>query len=151
MKRYSLDNKESPKMVRILQIIFGAMCITIAAIWAVYMTMPGIGNGYWIATAFIFFFGLFQIYSGMGYAARYIEIDGNVIVLKRSALERKIALVPDRLERVEILPLSIIFTINDGRRITIRFGMSVAASIDCIKDAVEEYATGQKIEIEERS
>lgn len=151
MERYSLDNKETSPVVKVLQILFGVACLLVAGWWAVYMISSEENNGYWIATLFMLGFGAFQIYSGLGYAAKYIVIDGNSLTVKKSALSRKTTLASNEIRKIEILPLSVNLVLATGQAITISFVMSIAGSIDSIKDAMIGFAEKNSIEFEERS
>lgn len=151
MTRYSLDNKENPKFIRIMQIVFGVACIAIAVTWVIYMTMPGIETGYWIPTAFIFFFGMFQIYSGLGYAERYVQFDEERIILRQNSFKKGTLIGYDNIESISILPLSVEIRLKNGKPVVVSFGMGISGSIDTIKNAFIEIAGVKNIITDERS
>jgi len=150
-KRYSLETKETNKFVRYAQIVFGVICLITAGWWAVYLTSSDNGGDYWIATLFMLGFGLFQIYSGLGYAARYVEISDNQIIIKQTSIGTPDLLLVSDIFGIEILPLSVNFTLRSGKKKTLRFGIAYTDYIDDIKDAVVLLAESKNISIEEKS
>lgn len=150
-KRYSLEIKETNKLIRYAQNIFGVVCLITAAWWAVYLTKSDGGGDYWIATLFLLGFGLFQIYSGLGYAARYVEISDNQLIIKQASIGTPDLLVVTDISDIEILPLSVIFNLRSGKKKILRFGIAYTDYIDEIKDAIVELAEKNKIPLVERS
>jgi len=149
--RYSLDNKESSGFVRLLQIIFGIACIAVALWWAWFIIKSSDNGSYWIATLFMLFFGAFQIYSGLGYAAKFIELHNDSIEFKKASLGRKERVKSTGIDKIDILPLSVTIFMKDKRSFTISFGMSIAGTIDSIKDGVIEWSGKNNVEIIEKS
>jgi uncharacterized membrane protein YiaA len=151
MERFTLENKVTSPAVRVLQIIFGLTCIFIAGWWAVYMLSSDGNNGYWIATLFMLGFGAFQIYSGLGHATKYIIIDDRTLIIKKTALARKTILMSGEIKMIEILPLSVNIITRADQNITISFALSIAGTIDNIKDALIAFAKKCSIKAEEKS
>jgi uncharacterized protein YlzI (FlbEa/FlbD family) len=150
MKRYSLENRESNKLVRILQILFGIACIITAGWWAVYMIKSLESGNYWIATLFMFFFGAFQIYSGLGYASKYLIIGKETLKIKKAAIGREQLIRNSDIERIDILPLSISVTLRNGKTFNVSFPVTLNETIDRVKDAIEEFGRDNKILTEEK-
>ena len=150
MKRYSLENRESNKLVRILQILFGIACIITAGWWAVYMIKSLESGNYWIATLFMFFFGAFQIYSGLGYASKYLIIGKETLKIKKAAIGREQLIRNSDIERIDILPLSISVTLRNGKTFNVSFPVTLNETIDHVKDAIEEFGRDNKILTEEK-
>ena len=149
--RYSLDNKESSGFVRLLQIIFGVACIAVSLGWAWFIIKSSDIDSYWIATLFMLFFGAFQIYSGLGYAAKFIELHNNSIEFKKASIGLKEQVEASMIEKIEILPLAVNIFMKDKRSFIISFGMSIAASIDSIKDGLIEWSEMNNVEIIEKT
>ena len=149
--RYSLDNKESSGFVRLLQIIFGVACIAVSLGWAWFIIKSSDIDSYWIATLFMLFFGAFQIYSGLGYAAKFIELHNNSIEFKKASIGLKERAEASQIEKIEILPLSVNIFMEDKRSFMISFGMSIAATIDSIKDGMIEWSEMNNVEIIEKT
>lgn len=149
--RYSLDNKDSSGFVRLLQIIFGVACIVVSFGWAWFIIKSSDNNSYWIATLFMLFFGAFQIYAGLGYAAKFIELHNDSIEFKKAAIGLKERVEASQIEKIEILPLSVHFIMKDKRSSTISFGMSIAPAIDSIKDGLVDWSAKNSVEIEEKT
>jgi hypothetical protein len=84
--RYSLETKETNRFVKYAQIVFGVVCILTSAWWIVFILSSDGQNNYWVATLFMLFFGAFQIYSGLGYAERYVEIHNMELIIKQNAV-----------------------------------------------------------------
>jgi hypothetical protein len=149
--RYSLDNKESSGFVRLLQIIFGVACIAVSLWWAWFIIKSSDNDSYWLATLFMLFFGTFQIYSGLGYAAKFIVLHNNSIEFKKAAIGIKEQVEASRIEKIEILPLSVKILMKDKRSFVISFGMSIASTIDSIKDKLIEWSGRNNVEIVEKT
>jgi len=150
MKRYSLESRENSRIMKILQIIFGIACIITAGWWAVFMVKSLESGNYWIATLFMFFFGAFQIYSGLGYASKYIIIGSDTLTIRKTAIGKEQMVTHSELERIEILPLSVKLVLRSGGNITISFSVTLAEGIDHIKDAVATFGRENKILTEEK-
>lgn len=150
MERYSLESRENNRIVKILQIIFGVACIITAGWWAVFMLKALESGNYWIATLFMFFFGAFQIYSGLGYASKYILIGSDSLTIRKTAIGKEQVITGGDIEKIEILPLSVKLILKSGGNITISFAVTLAEGIDRIKDAVATFGMENKILTEEK-
>jgi hypothetical protein len=150
-KRYSLEAKESNRFVRIAQIVFGAVCIITSAWWIVFILKSEGTNNYWVATLFMLFFGLFQIYSGLGHASRYVEISDEELIIKQNSIGLPDRMPAAEISNIEMLPLSVKFHLRSGRKRTLRFGITYSDFIDSIKDALVDFAGEKNIPLEEKS
>lgn len=150
MKRFSLESRESNRLIRIFQFIFGIVCVITAGWWAVYILKSPEGGNFWIATLFMLFFGVFQIYSGLGHASKYLAIDNDRLEIKKTAIGKKEVLNQADIEKIDILPLSVAFRLRSGKTTTISFPVTLAEGIDHIKDAVDEFGKSYNIAIEEK-
>ncbi|MDX9929220.1 MAG: hypothetical protein RBS37_05145 [Bacteroidales bacterium] len=149
MKRYSLEARENTRFVKVLQVIFGIICIFIAIWWAVYILNSPDNIEYWAASVFMFGFGAFQIYSGLGYASRYILTGSDTIVIKKSAIGRRRTIKNVDIGRIDIHPLSVSFLLKDNTTIKISFAVTLAGDIDRIKDAAAAFGRKNNIITEE--
>jgi hypothetical protein len=150
-KRYSLESKESNRFVRYAQIAFGIVCLIVAAWWTAFLIQTEGADNFWVATLFILFFGIFQIYSGMGMAAKYIDISGDSLSIKQTAICAPELIASSDIKTIEILPLSVQFFLKSGKKRVLRFGITYSDLIDTIKDAIIEFAEEKKIPYEEKS
>jgi hypothetical protein len=151
MKKYSLTNKESSGFVKIMQIIFGILCIGTSVWWTVFMLSAEVSGNYWAAILFMLFFGAFQIYSGLGYADRFLLIDEGSITIKATALSRAKTIKHTEIESIEILPLTFSIFLKNGNKVFIRFGITLSDGIDSVKDALQEFAAQYEINADEKS
>ncbi|MFO7573732.1 MAG: hypothetical protein R6W67_01065 [Bacteroidales bacterium] len=150
MKRYSLESRENSRLVKIMQILFGIACIFTAGWWAVYMLKALESGNYWIATLFMFFFGAFQIYSGLGHASKYIIIGSDTLTIRKTAIGKKQVVTYGEIERIEILPLSVSLILRSGSKLTINFAVTLAGDIDHIKDAIADFGRNNNIITEDK-
>lgn len=150
-KRYSLETKESNRFVKIAQIIFGVVCIITAAWWVVFILKSGDANNYWVATLFILFFGMFQIFSGLGHATRYVEFSSEELIIKQNSIGLADRLPVTEITSIVMLPLSVKINLRSGKKRTLRFGITYSDFIDSIKDALVEFSENNNIPLEEKS
>lgn len=150
MKKYSLESRENSKLVKIMQIVFGIACIITAGWWAVFMLKSLESGNYWMATIFMFFFGAFQIYSGLGYASKYVIVGSESLKIKKTAIGKEQVVTHGEIDKIEILPLSVKLILRSGGNITISFAVTLAGGIDIIKDALAGFGRDNKILTEEK-
>lgn len=151
MKRYPLESRESSKPVRILQLIFGIVCIFIAGWWTVFILRVPENANFWFAIIFMLLFGIFQIYSGLGYASKYLTVDSERLIIKKTVFGRTEVFAGTDIERILIFPLSVSVVLRNRRTISLRFPVTLGEGIDRVKDALAEYARDNKIMSEEKS
>jgi hypothetical protein len=146
MKRFSLGPVETGKLVRIIRIVFGLLCIAVAAYWTIFNLKSAMsGKSIWVTTAFLTGFGVYQIWAGLGRAERYIVIDSDSVILKRNSFLPVQKFTRENLESVQFYPMSMIFRMRDGKKTILRFGTVYADNIDPVKEAVEEFTTKNQI------
>jgi hypothetical protein len=148
-KYFSLGPTESSAPVKVLRIIFGLLCIGIAAYWAVYNVKASKSDAtLWVTVAFLTAFGSYQIWAGLGRAARFIEIGTEKIILRQNSFLPVKELPASDLNKIEVYPLNLIFyTKNSGKKI-LRFGTTFIDIIEPIKIEVEEFASRNNVLIE---
>ncbi len=147
---FSLDIRENNRFTRIIQIIFGAACIGIAGFWFVFnIKAEGAGGALWITVIFLAGFGTYQIFSGLGFASRFIEIAPDRIRLKKYNIGTAKDIPPVRIEKIESLPLSINFHLKPSGLIRLRFGTTYPEKIEIIRESLEKFADLNNIKFEE--
>jgi len=148
-KIYSLDIRENNLFTRIVLIIFGSVCILISGFWLIFnLKASGNEGAQWVTIIFLAGFGLYQIYSGLGYAARFIEVDQEKIKLKTNPVLPAREILPASVERIESFPLNIIFHLKPEGKVRLRFGTTYPEKIDTIKDSVSAFAGLNNIPVE---
>ena len=119
---YSLEIRDDDRLTRIFKILMGIICFAIAIFWIIYSIRSVKVNGkLWITTAFLLCFGLFQIYSGIGLAVKFIELTVSNIRLKKNSLLPAVDLPADKFEKIELFPLKVHFIINHGIFLKVRW------------------------------
>jgi hypothetical protein len=150
-KYFLLDAKENPRSFRIIQMVFGIVCIVLAIIWAFYNVKSlKNDNTLWITVIFLTCFGAYQIVAGLGKTERYIETGPDRIVLKQNSFLPKIELNALDIDALEIYPLSILFRLKNQKKIIFRFGLSNTEIINPVKDEVTDFAMLNSIHFEEK-
>jgi len=149
-KRYfSLSTGESNRFVSIVRIIFGTACVAVAIFWLVFNIRSLAGNGaLWITIIFLLGFGLYMILSGLGFATRFIEIDSNSIRLKKYPLLAPVEINAGNIDRIESLPLHIIFYMKEKKRILLRFGTTWYETNSEIVDEISLFSEANNIHFE---
>lgn len=149
MEKFYLDAGESGKLVRGIQLFFGAVCLAVAIAWIIlYPGSVKSGLSFWISFLFLAAFGIYQINSGIGRGRRYIVIDENRILFKSIPLLPPREINTDEIARIRIFPLNILFVMKNTRNMRIRLGTTYTDVIRPLKDAVASYADEKKIPVE---
>jgi hypothetical protein len=150
-KYFSLETKENPRAVKIIQIVFGIICIATAIFWVIHnLKSMKSDSTLWITIIFLSSFGVYQVLAGLGKTERYIETGPEKIVLKQNSFLPKIELNAHDIDAVEIFPLSILFRFKNKKKIIFRFGLSNTEIINPIKDEVVDFAEMNSIPVEEK-
>jgi hypothetical protein len=148
-KYFSLGTFENNKLVKIIRLIFGVVCIIIAINWIIFNIKSYKGAGtLWITIVFLTGFGFYQIWSGLGLAIRFIEIDRDKIILKKNSLLPGKELKAADIKKIEVFPLSLIIYLQPDRKTILRFGTTYIDNIDPIKNEIEQFASGNNIYLE---
>ena len=146
MEYFQLSNSNRNRFVNILNILFGVACIAVGVYWAIY------GKNYgsvWITILFLFGFGFYEIWSGLGKAERYIEIDKTFIRLKKSIFLSARYIEASEIDKIEIFPLKTEFYFKkEETKITLRFGTTYVEMNEKIVDALIKFAKQNEINLE---
>lgn len=145
---FSLEIRESNKLTKAFQIIFGILCIAIACFWLIYnFGAVRSDNTLWITVAFLFGFGAYMIYSGLGYAAKYIVFGNEGIKLKHNSLLPVKLMATSMIEKIEVFPLKVQFYLKSSKMILLRFGVSDTEKVEQIKDEIIKFASDNNINL----
>lgn len=86
-KHFFLGTSENNRFVRIFQVVSGVVCLAVAIFWMIFNIRSLKADGtLWITIIFLSGFGMYQIWSGMGRATRFIEIGPDYITLKKNPI-----------------------------------------------------------------
>lgn len=148
-KRISLELRDNNKLVRSIQVIFGLVCIAISVFWLIYNSNTEGGTGtLWLTLLFLTGFGIFQIYSGLGYAQKYIEFGGKSLKVKSNSLLPVVEMDADDIELAEVFPLKIHLNLKNGKKVLIRLGVTDNEKIDLVKDEITRFVTDYNVPLE---
>jgi len=148
---FHLGTSENDRFVKVIRILFGITCIVVAAFWLIYnINSLKTEVTIWITIIFLSGFGFFQIGSGLGYTTRFIEIGTVNIRLKKNAILPPFEMLSDDIEKIELLPLNIIFFLKTQKhkRILLRFGTTYHETNDQIIDEIIDFANANQIPFE---
>jgi hypothetical protein len=140
-KRISLEIHENSKLTRISQILFGIICIIISAYWIVFNIKAVKTDGtLWITIIFLIGFGVFQVLSGWGFTAKFIDLSDSDIRLKRNSFLPPVEIKANQIEKIDLYPLSLIFLVKPSKKILLRLGVTYPERIELIKKEIVNFA-----------
>ncbi len=143
-----LGEKEDKSLVRIMVVIFGALCIFTAGWWAVFLIRyPDNEKIFWAGSIFLLLFGIYQVYSGLGYARRYISRKNGTIIIRQNSLLPSRKIQSEQINQLEIRSFDMVFHINDSSRLRIKLGLKYPDLGQRVRDFVTDYAKANNIEI----
>jgi Zn-dependent protease with chaperone function len=149
MKHFYLGTVENNKLIKIFRILFGVVCITVAVFWLIFNIKALKTDGtLWITIVFLSGFGFYQIWSGLGFATRFIEIGSREIRLKKNSILAPVHIVAGDIERVEIFPLNVVFYMKSNKRILLRFGTTYHEVNEKILDEIIGFTETNNIPME---
>ena len=145
-KYFDLDPDNKTQLVKILQVIFGILCIAAT----LYYFFSGILSGaskitLLIALLFLLFFGIYQIMSGLGKTKKYFRLTHESISFKQHSVLPVTDIQSDNIDKIELYPLSIKFLLKNSKKIKFRFGISYPEIIDPVKQGVIGFAEDHSI------
>ena len=149
IKYFSLDAGENSRLVKIIRIIFGVVCIAVSGYWFSFNIKSLKTDGtLWITIIFLSGFGFYQIWSGLGRATTFIEIGQDKIRLKRNTILSTVEVLAGEIEKIELFPLNVIFFLKTKKRIMLRFGTTYYETTKKVKDEILGFAESNKILLE---
>lgn len=146
---FSLEISENNKLTSIIRIIFGVVCVVVAVFWMNFnFNLLKADITLWITIIFLTSFGFYQIWAGLGYAVRYIEIGPENVRLKKNAILSPVQMGVVEMEKIEFLPMNVIFYLKSKKRILLRFGATNNETNEKIVDAIMSFAESNNIPFE---
>lgn len=141
IKYFSLSSIENSRIANILRIVFGIICIAVAAFWISFnVSLLKTDWTLWITIIFLSGFGFYQVWSGLGKASKFIEIGPDFIRLKKNPLLSPVKMAVSQIEKIELFPLNLIFFLKSGKKILLRFGTTFQETNELIKDEILKFA-----------
>jgi len=148
-KYFSLGTSENNRFVKIFQVVSGVVCLAVAIFWLIFNIRSLKADGtLWITIIFLSGFGLYQIWSGLGRAIRFIETGPDFIRFKKNPILSPVEMPAGEIERIELFPLNLIFFLKSKKRILLRFGTTYYETNEKVKDEILGFAEINEIPIE---
>lgn len=145
----SLAERPEKIFVRILMVIFGLMCLFTSGWWALFLYRnPENERIFWLATIFLLTFGLYQIYAGLGLAARYIKIDGSLLSIRQNAFLPVRRFNTDSIELLQIRRSDIILKMKGNSSYRLKLGIRYPDLGENIRNQLTAFAEEKNIRIE---
>jgi hypothetical protein len=146
IKYFLLGVSENNRLVKIIRIAFGLVCIIIAVYWLFFnFRALKIDATLWITIIFLSGFGFYMVWSGLGLATLFIEISTDYIRLKKNPVFSPVRMAATEIEKIELFPLSIIFFLKSKKRILLRFGTTYHETNDKVKEEILDFAESNNI------
>ncbi len=148
-KHFSLGTVENNKVIKVFRIAFGIICLIVAVFWLIFnfKTLKADGT-LWITILFLTGFGLYQIWSGLGKAVKFIEIGAKNILLKKNSIFPAVLLESEDIEKIEVYPMNIIFFMKSGKRTLLRFGSTFHDINTLVREEILNFAETNKVPFE---
>ena len=151
-RHFSLEMRENNRLTRVFQVIFGFLCIAIAIYWLIYnFTSVQSDRTLWITVAFLTGFGGYLIWSGLGYAYKFVEFMENRIRIRKNSFLPAVDLSSEDIEKIEVFPLKVTIARKSSAKILIRFGIGNVERIEQVKDEFTKFASDHNISFEIRN
>lgn len=145
---FSLEMKDSTKLNEILQIGFGIICIVVSIVLTIFLLKSASDKASWIGIYFIAAFGIFQIWSGFGFARKFIEIDNDKIRLRKNSFFKTREIIASEIEKIESFPLNTTFRLKNKSRVNLQYGINYPERIEAIVNQLFLFAEKNKIVFE---
>lgn len=143
----SLDEKPEKGFVSILMVVFGFLCLITSGWWAAFLLKsPDAQNSFWLATSFLLLFGLYQIYAGLGFARRYIKIDGGKITVRQNSFLTPRDFEANLISNITIRSADILIKYESNKSFKLKLGIRYPDLGENIKTEIISYAERNNIE-----
>jgi hypothetical protein len=148
-KYFPLSSVENNRVVKIVQVAFGFVCIAVAVFWLIFniRSMKTYGK-LWITIIFLSGFGFYQIWAGIGRAIRFIEISSDTIRLKKTAVFPTVVISASEIQKIEVFPFNLIFILKTGGKNVLRFSSTYHETNEKIKEEICRFTEINSISIE---
>jgi len=141
--------RENNTVIKVFRIIFGIVCFGIACFWLVYnFNSVKTDSRLWITVIFLSGFGIYLVWSGLGYGYRFIEIGNDHISFRKNSFLKKAEYNAAFIEKIGFYPLKVVFYLRSGKKDLLRFGVSDIDKVELIKDDLMAFATENNITTE---
>lgn len=148
-KRFSLDLREPVRWTEIIQLIFGIVCLVIAILLLISLSRSeSPERSSLTGIAFLFIFGIYQIWAGIGYARKFIEFEGSLLNLKINSIGKVKHIQSSEIEGIDVYPMNIIFRLNNNSKINLRFGTNMPERNEEIVNELVAFAEANNITFE---
>jgi hypothetical protein len=148
-KYFPLSSVENNRVIKIVQVAFGFVCIAVAVFWLIFniRSMKTYGT-LWITIIFLSGFGFYQIWAGIGRAIRFIEISSDTIRLKKTAVFPTVVISASEIQKIEVFPFNLIFILKTGGKNVLRFSSTYHETNEKIKEEIFRFTEINSISIE---
>jgi hypothetical protein len=147
--RISLGTSENNRIINIIRIIFGIVCVAVAVFWLIFnIQLLKSDIMLWITIIFLSGFGFYQIWSGMGRAIVFIEISADYILLKKNPVLPSVEMRASDIEKIELFPMNVIFFFKSKKRNLLRFGSTYHETNEKVSEKIIDFAESNKIPLE---
>ena len=148
-KYFPLSSVENNRVIKIVQLAFGIVCIAIAIFWLIFSIRSLKVNGtLWITIIFLSGFGIYQVWAGLGRATRFIEISSDTIRLKKTVVFPTVVISAGEIQKIEVFPFNLIFIFKTGRKNVLRFSSTYHETNEKVKEEIFRFAEINSISIE---
>lgn len=148
-KYYSLGSVENSRFIKLIQIVFGILCIAVAIFWFLFnLRAAKTDKTLWITIIFLAGFGFYMVWAGLGLASRFIEVQSDKIRLKTTILLSPVELAVQDIQKILIFPFNLTFMLTSGRKINMRLSSSYYETNAMIKDSILDFAEENKVSFE---
>jgi len=149
VNKISLDMRDSTRLSRFFQVIFGLFCIASSAWFLLNLIKTNTASGTnIIAVAFLFFFGVWLLLSAAEVTGRYIIISDEKIILKDKYIPGPRTFAPGNLKTVVFKPLSFELQEQDGSKTLVKLGLYYRERSANILELIEAFCKTNSINIE---
>jgi len=148
-KYFPLSSVENNRVIKIVQVAFGFVCIAVAVFWLIFniRSMKTYGT-LWITIIFLSGFGFYQIWAGIGRAIRFIEISSDTIRLKKTAVFPTVVISAGEIQKIEVFPFNLVFIFKTGGKNVLRFSSTYHETNEKVKEEIFRFAEINFISIE---
>ena len=140
-KHFSLDTKENNKVINIIRVVFGIVCVITAVFWTWFNFNAVKSQGtVWLTVIFLAGFGVYQIFSGFGHTSKYINIGKKSLVIRNRPIFPPVEISADDIEKIDFYPLNVVFFLKSEKRLLIRFGTTYYETNEKIVTELDAFA-----------
>jgi len=148
-KHFSLDTRENSKIINIIRIVFGIVCVITAIFWTWFNFNAVRSQGtIWITILFLAGFGVYQVFTGFGHTSKYIDISKHNLIIRNRSVLRPYSIPADEIEKIDFFPLNVVFFLKSKKRILIRFGTTYHETNEKIVAELSSFAERNNITAE---